>query len=177
MDWMASAGTLAGAVVGVGAALTAERLRWRRDKEREAAQTRRAVYSEFLMALSRGHTDMRSVVLRPDRPSGEALFGELHQALDGAGIWRLRQSLSLTASAEIIHLAEAACDALAVMRDGLIAEPHLRGASYPICRAELWRENAHLREAMRRDLGMDGPADPEVGQYRLSDRSRSRTDD
>ncbi|MFD8047679.1 hypothetical protein ACFV5E_30135 [Streptomyces chartreusis] len=173
MDWISPVSSLAGAVVGVGAALTAERLRWRRDRERDAAQTRRTVYSEFLMALSRGHTDMRSIVLQPDRPSGDALYGELHQALDGAGIWRLRQSLSLTASAEIIQLAEAACDALAAMRDRLIEEPTIRGDSYRVCRAELWRENAHLREAMRRDLGMSGPEDPEVGQYRLSDIRRS----
>lgn len=159
--------------MGVGAALGAERLRWRRDREREAVQTRRAVYSEFLMALSRGHSDMRGIVLRPDRPSGDALYGELHRALDGAGIWRLRQSLSLTASAEIIRLAEAACDALTALRDRLIEEPTIRGDSYVLCRADLWRENAHLREAMRRDLGMEGPEDPEVGQYRLADIRRS----
>ena len=173
MDWISSLSTLAGAVVGVGAALVAERLRWHRDQEREAAQTRRAVYSEFLMALSRGHSDMRGIVLRADRPSGDALYGELHQALDCAGIWRLRQSLSLTASADIIHLAESACDALTSMRDRLIEEPNIRGDSYRACRAELWRDNAQLREAMRRDLGMDGPADPEVGQYRLSDARTS----
>lgn len=124
------------------------------------------------MALSRGHTDMRNVVLQVDLPSGDALYGELHRALDGAGIWRLRQSLSLTATAEIIQLAETACDALAAMRDRLIEEPTVRGDLYKVCRAELWRDNALLREAMRRDLGMNGPTDPEVGQYRLSDIRR-----
>ncbi|MFE9092927.1 hypothetical protein [Streptomyces sp. NPDC007264] len=158
--------TLAGAVVGVSSALIAERLRWRRDQEREGAQTRRVVYSDFLMALSRGHSDMRTVVLRPDRSTDDRLYGELHQALDGSGIWRLRQSLSLTASAEIIQLAVKACDALTRMRDGLIEDPDVRGDAYFLVRADLWRENAHLREAMRRDLGMDGPPDPEVGQYR-----------
>ncbi|MET9831856.1 hypothetical protein ABZ078_21735 [Streptomyces sp. NPDC006385] len=166
MDWISAVSTLAGAVVGVSSALIAERIRWRRDQEREGAQTRRAVYSEFLMALSRGHSDMRTVVLRSDGSTGDRLYGDLHQALDNSGIWRLRQSLSLTASAEIIQLAVRACDALTRMRDGLIEEPDVRGDSYARVRADLWRENAHLREAMRRDLGMDGPPDPEVDQYR-----------
>ncbi|MGW7423064.1 hypothetical protein ACWGJB_23985 [Streptomyces sp. NPDC054813] len=158
--------TLAGAVVGVGSALIAERIRWRRDQEREGAQTRRAVYSAFLMALSQGHSDMRSVILSQDRPIGDRLYGDLHQALDGSGVWRLRQSLSLTASAEIIRLAVDACDALTRMRDGLIENPDVRSDAYFRVRADLWRDNAHLREAMRRDLGMDGAPDPEVGQYR-----------
>lgn len=146
--------------------MIAEHIRWRRDQEKDGAQTRRVVYSDFLMALSRGHSDMRTVVLQPDRSTDDRLYGDLHQALDGSGIWRLRQSLSLTASAEIIQLAVKACDALVRMRDGLIEDPDIRGDAYFRVRADLWRENAHLREAMRKDLGMDGPPDPEVGQYR-----------
>jgi hypothetical protein len=109
---------------------------------------------------------MRMVVLKPDRPTGERLYGDLHRALDGSGVWRLRQSLSLTASAEIIQLAVSACEALTRLRDGLIEDPDVSSDPYLRVRADLWRENAHLREAMRRDLGMDGPPDPEVDQYR-----------
>ncbi|MEV7137026.1 MULTISPECIES: hypothetical protein [Streptomyces] len=163
--------TLAGAVVGVSSALIAERIRWRRDQERDGSQTRRVVYSDFLMALSRGHSDMRTVVLQPDRSTGDRLYGDLHQALDGSGIWRLRQSLSLTASAEIIQLAVRACDALTQMRDDLIADPNVRSDTYFLARDDLWRENAHLREAMRKDLGMEGPPDPEVGRYRYPSAS------
>ncbi|WP_406373387.1 hypothetical protein OG788_24330 [Streptomyces sp. NBC_00647] len=68
--------------------------------------------------------------------------------------------------AEIIHLAVRACDELPCMRDGLIEDPDIRGDAYFRVRADLWRENAHLREAMRKDLGMGGPPDPEVGEYR-----------
>ncbi|WP_405646362.1 hypothetical protein [Streptomyces sp. NBC_00019] len=109
---------------------------------------------------------MRTVVFRVDGATGDRLYADLHQALDGSGVWRLRQSLSLTASAEIIGLAVKACDALISMRDGLVADPDLRGDAYFQVRADLWRENAHLREAMRRDLGMSGLPDPEVGHYR-----------
>jgi hypothetical protein len=167
VDWISPLSTLAGAIVGVSSALMAERIRWRRDREKEAAQTRRGVYSEFLMALSQSHSDMRSVILQGDVPSAEVRYGLLHQALDGSGIWRLRQSLSLTAPAEIIQMAVSTCDALTTMRDVLIDIPDVRNDAYLRSRAELWRTNANLRETMRRDLGMDGPPDPEVGLYRF----------
>lgn len=63
-------------------------------------------------------------------------------------------------------MAVRACDELPCMRDGLIEDPDIRGDAYFRVRADLWRENAHLREAMRKDLGMGGPPDPEVGEYR-----------
>ncbi|MET9898351.1 hypothetical protein [Streptomyces sp. NPDC006446] len=166
MDWITPLSTLAGAVVGVSSALLAERVRWRREQHKEVAQTRRVVYSDFLMALSRGHSDMRTAVLQHDGSTGDRLYGALHQALDGSGIWRLRQTLSLTTSAEIIQLAVMACEALTRMRDLLVEDPDLKGDAYFRVRADLWRENAHLREAMRKDLGMDGPPDPDVGRYR-----------
>ncbi|MET3988115.1 hypothetical protein [Streptomyces sp. PvR034] len=166
MDWIPPVSTLAGAVVGVGSALIAERIRWRREKEKETALTRRGVYCEFLMALSQSHSDMRAVVLGGAGSSPEARYGQLHQALDGSGIWRVRQSLSLTAPAEIIQLAVSTCDALTGVRDVLIETPDVRSERYLRSRADLWHVNAGLRESMRRDLGMDGLPDPEVGRYR-----------
>lgn len=166
MDWVAPISTLAGAVVGVGSALLAERIRWRRDSARERAQTRREVYSEFLMALSQSHSNMRSAAFQSEDLPEARRHGSLHEALDGSGIWRFRQSLSLTAPAEIIGSAVTACNALTAIRDVLIETPDVRSDAYLRVRADLWLANASLREAMHRDLGMEGLPNPEVGQYR-----------
>jgi hypothetical protein len=163
MNWIAP---LIGAVVGVSSALLVERFRWHRDKEKDRAQKRREIYIEFLTALSRSHSSMRSTVLQEGGLIEAKRYGALHEALDGSGIWRVRQSLSLTAPAEIIELAVDTCSALVAMRDVLIASLDVTSDTYMRARDDLWRANAELREAMRRDLGMDGPPDPEVEQYR-----------
>jgi len=157
--------TVTGAIIGIGAGLLAERLRWHRDKEKDRIQKRREVYPEFLMALSQSHSNMRSAVLQNGNPLETASFGALHEALDGSGIWRFRQSLSLTAPAEIIKLAVDTCSALTKMKDVLVERQDVTNDAYLRARADLWRINADLREAMRRDLGMNGPPDPDVGRY------------
>jgi len=128
-------------------------------------QTRRTVYVDFLAALSRSHSEMRTATFR-EGLSGTARFGALHQALDSSGVWTCRQTLSLTAPTEIISLGIAAAIALEQVRDALIAEPDVQSEPYLRARADLWRVNADLREAMRKDLKLDLPPDPEVGVYR-----------
>jgi len=119
------------------------------------------MYVEFLTALSRGHSNLRAVALDrntsvDDRP------GALYIALDDAGVWRLRQSLSLAATREINLLAMAALRALEGVRDALIADPDTSGGDYLRARATLWTANAEIRDAMRRDLGERGEPDPEL---------------
>ncbi|WP_086848265.1 hypothetical protein [Amycolatopsis kentuckyensis] len=166
MNWVTPLATLIGAVVGVGSALLVERFRWTRDREKDRAQQRREVYIEFLMALSQSHSSMRSTVLQAGDDPESRRYLALHEAFDGSGLWRFRQSLSLTAPADIIKLAVDTCDALAAVRDTLVATPDIRSDAYVRAREDLWRTNAELRESMRKDLGMDGPPDPEVARYR-----------
>jgi hypothetical protein len=149
----------------MGSALTVDRFRWRRDGHDQWSQTRRSVYVDFLTALSRGHSEMRAAILREDL-SDAARFGVLHRSLDASGVWIGRQTLSLTAPTEIITLAISAAMALEQVRDVLIADPNVQAEAYLQARADLWRVNADLREAMRQDLRLDLPTDPEVGLYR-----------
>ncbi|WP_405017882.1 hypothetical protein OHV05_13635 [Kitasatospora sp. NBC_00070] len=165
MDWLAPLGTLVGAAVGVGTGLTVDRFRRRHDSADRWLQTRRTVYVDFLTALSRGHSELRAATFREDL-SDAARFGALHQALDGSGIWTCRQTLSLTAPTEIISLGIDAAKALEQVRDTLITEPDVRSEPYLRARADLWKVNADLREAMRKDLRLDLPPDPEVGLHR-----------
>ncbi|MFJ9251102.1 hypothetical protein [Streptomyces sp. NPDC101776] len=166
MDWIAPLSTLGGAVVGVGAALFADRFRWRRDDTVQWRQTRRLIYVDFLVSLSRGHSNMRSATFRHDL-NEDRIFGVMHEALDGSLIWQHRQSLSLTAPSNVIHLAIKAGKTLEGIRDALIADPNVESEPYLRARAELWLVNAELRESMRIDLEMEGPPDPELGAYRF----------
>lgn len=108
---------------------------------------------------------MRIIALRTDTAEEERP-GVLRTALEESGIWRMRQSLSLCASREIIELAVAASDALVAVQDVLISNLDANSDPYLRARADLWVVNAELREAMRKDLGVSGPPDPELGRYR-----------
>lgn len=165
MDWIALVGTIGGAIVGVGSALLAERLRWRRERDQQWAQQRRAVYTEFVMASSRAHSQMRASALKVGLSEPE-LFSEIHQAIDSSQLWQHRQALSLTAPSHIVALAAEVTQALEAIRELLIENPSITGDRFRHLRAVYWLKNADLREAMRSDLGMSGPPDPEVGRYR-----------
>ncbi|MFJ9518936.1 hypothetical protein ACIRPK_11800 [Kitasatospora sp. NPDC101801] len=150
MDWVAPLGTLVGAVVEVGTGLTVDRFGRRHDGADRWLQTRRTVYVDFLTAPSRSHSELRAATFREDF-SGAAGF----QVLDGSGTWTCRRTLSLTAPTEIISLRIDAAKALEQVRDTLITEPDVRSQPYLRARADLWKVNADLREAMRKDLRLD----------------------
>jgi hypothetical protein len=163
MDFSAVLGTIVGAVVGVGSTLLADRARWRRDHDLRQMLIRRETYSDFLAALSQAHTNLRTISLQ-EHPDGVVPPGLLAAGILESGIWRMRQSLSLCAPSPIIELAITACDAMVSIQDALIVNPDHKGAPYLRARAGLWAANANLREAMRKDLGVPGPSDPEVGK-------------
>ncbi|MFJ1955339.1 hypothetical protein ACIOGT_10225 [Streptomyces microflavus] len=168
MDWIAPVSTIGGAIVGVGSALLAERLRWRREGNQQWAQQRRAVYQEFVMASSRAHSQMRASALKSGLSDSER-FSQIHEAIDSSQLWQQRQALSLTAPSHIVALASEVTRALEAIRNLLIEAPSITGDRFLHLRAVYWLKNAELREAMRLDLGMSGPPDPEVGHYRGPD--------
>ena len=167
MDWATSLGTVIGAIVGVGSSLATDRFRSHQDGKSHWAQTRREVYVDFLIALSRGHSEMRAVTFSEGLADGDRC-GALHKALDDAGVWRLRQTLFLIAPQPVISLTIEAGLAIDGVRDALISEFSVDGDLYLRARADLWKVNAELRFAMREDLGVAGPPDPELGHYRYA---------
>ncbi|GAA2074096.1 hypothetical protein GCM10009801_27820 [Streptomyces albiaxialis] len=56
MEWISPVSTALGAGIGVGATLLADRLRWRREREDRALETRQQLYAEYSAALSRIRT-------------------------------------------------------------------------------------------------------------------------
>ena len=167
MDWTTAFGTIVGAVIGIGSTLSVDQVRSRRDRDHQSRSTRQTVYVDYLTALSRSHSNMREVSFRADLDERER-YGALHAALDSSGIWRIRQTLALVAPPEIITLAIEAGRAIQTVRDALIADFDIEGEQYKRERAALWLVNADLRHAMREDLGVAGPPDPEIGAVRYS---------
>jgi hypothetical protein len=165
MDWSTLLGTVMGAVIGIGATLLADRARWRRDHDQRQIQIRRDTYTDFLTALSLAHSTMRTAALR-EYPDGAVVPGTFATGIEESGIWRVRQRLSLCAPAHVIGLAMTACEAMVGIQDALKADPDPGGEPYLRARAALWAANAELREAMRGDLGVLGPPDPEAAALR-----------
>jgi hypothetical protein len=86
----------------------------------------------------------------------------LNAAFDESGIWRSRQALSLAAPHHVVAFAIKASRAIEAMKDVLINDGDTEGSAYDLARRQLWEINAELREAMRQDLGIPGPPDPEL---------------
>jgi hypothetical protein len=165
VDWFAPLSVIVGAALGVGSTLAIERIRWRRDRDQQWDRTRRDVYVDFLTALSRAHSSMRTVALDPGVSTADRLRA-LRFALDDSGVWRSRQSLALTAPHSIIRLAMAASTALEAVLDVLAVAPDDNDDRYLQARQRLWLANAELRSEMRNDLGVEGPGDPELDHLR-----------
>jgi hypothetical protein len=96
----------------------------------------------------------------------------MHAAVNESGVWRSRQALSLAAPSGLIQLAIVAAEAIETVRDVLITNPNTNDSACIDARGRLWAANAELREAMRQDLGVMGPVDPEL----ISIRQRSKID-
>ncbi|MEU4475233.1 hypothetical protein [Micromonospora sp. NPDC023888] len=165
MEWSTILGTIVGAVVGLMSVFLADHLRWRREDKSRLLQARQQVYVDFLAALSKAHSDMRSVAFRTGFSQVERSHALL-EALDASGVWRLRQSISLIGSRKLMHDVVAAARSLEGVREVLSQDADVSSDRYITARNNLWAANAALRELMRKDLGIAGDPDPDVHSYR-----------
>ncbi|MET8042915.1 hypothetical protein ABZU25_18895 [Micromonospora sp. NPDC005215] len=165
MEWSTILGTIVGAMVGLMSVFLADHLRWRREEKSRLLQARQQVYVDFLAALSKAHSDMRSVAFRSEFSPVERSHALL-EALDASGVWRLRQSISLIGSRKLMHEVVTAARCLEGVCEVLSHEADVSSDRYINARNNLWAANAALRELMRKDLGIAGDPDPDVHSYR-----------
>ncbi|TDC81263.1 hypothetical protein E1193_15225 [Micromonospora sp. KC606] len=165
MEWSTIVGTIVGAVVGLISVFLADHLRWRREDKNQWLQARQQVYVDFLAALSKAHSEMRSVVFRGELSDVERRHALL-AATDASGVWRLRQSISLIGSRQLMHEVVAAAQKLEGVCEALSLDPDVSSDRYIEARNNLWAANAALRESMRKDLGIAGDPDPDLHTYR-----------
>jgi hypothetical protein len=162
VDWSILLSTAIGALLGVTSTLAADRTRWRREEGRHWTQTRREAYIDYLQALSSAHSNLRKIADHQPNASLSERYALMNAAVDESGIWRSRQALSLAAPHDLVDHAITASRAVDALKDLLITHPDTRSAAFFHVRQQLWDANAELREAMRQDLGIPGPPDPEL---------------
>jgi hypothetical protein len=60
-QWIAVLGTALGAVIGIGSAFINDRVRWKREQDRDRLGVRRELYSAYIATLTEIHESMRAV--------------------------------------------------------------------------------------------------------------------
>jgi len=119
-QWIAVLGTALGAVIGIGAAFINDRVRWRRDQDRDRLGVRRELYSSYIAALTEIHESMRAVSGRDGlTPAGrrDAVRAVFH---DG-GLYQLRYQIGVIADQQVLDAAETAFSHMRDIRDTLAA--------------------------------------------------------
>lgn len=153
MDWLAQVNTLIGAAIGIGATLLTERVRARREGERERAQVHQRLYSDYLMALSRALEALREV--QHHEPAA-SLPGAARLALKESDSYPLRYQLSVIAPATVVARSEDVYRQLRGLRDMVARGETAESAVFRAARSQYGHAFYLLRQSMRTDLTADG---------------------
>ncbi|MFI9825384.1 hypothetical protein ACIHFC_33840 [Streptomyces sp. NPDC052013] len=154
MDWMTLAGTGLGAVVGVGATLLADRVRWRRELTERNRQERREIYVTCLTKYRQAYEDMHTVAVR-HRGDPEARDAAVREAFRASGCDEVRESALLCAPQEmsdvIERVYEALRDLLEVFASGQpsLDSPELQEHRLRYGKA-VWAARASIRQDLER---------------------------
>jgi hypothetical protein len=158
VDWITLASTAIGAALALGATVIAHFLTSRDGRKRETLADQRRAYLDFALAAEAAHDGLRRAA-DPGRPH-EDLTVETRHAMSESGVYGARETLLVTASAEINGAGEVLLRRLAVMRKAIRSGATLGTRAYhdvyhPVADA-LWR----LRAIARSEFGNE-PFKPE----------------
>jgi hypothetical protein len=151
-QWIAVLGTALGAVIGIGAAFINDRVRWRREQDRDRLGVRRELYSSYIAALTEIHESMRAVSGRDGLTSVErrdAIRAVFH---DG-GLYQLRYQIGVLADQQVLDASEAAFQQMRDIRDTFAAGGRISDPQYQKQRTAWGAVLRTLQHAMRDELG------------------------
>ncbi|MEV0527091.1 hypothetical protein AB0I66_27030 [Streptomyces sp. NPDC050439] len=165
MDWLPLASAALGGVIGSGSTLLADRLRWRRERElrqsdlaREAVERqtalRRETYTQYLAALSKARNGLREVAHAPTLSHDERV-DKLRELFLSSGAYELRFQMQLSASTDLVDLAEAAYKSLRILRTRIEDGAMFSDGLYLAARDAYHGALRDLRAGMRDELGVD----------------------
>ncbi|MDJ1134022.1 hypothetical protein [Streptomyces iconiensis] len=153
MEWLSPISTALGAGIGVGATLLADRLRWRREREDRALETRQQLYAEYSAALSRIRTALNEAANDPGLSEGERRV-RVRELFLAPGAYELRHQLAILAPQEVIGASSAAFKLLRDTRDRIAEGADAASAEYAELEDAYDVAIAELRRVMRKDLGV-----------------------
>ncbi|CAM5292280.1 hypothetical protein ACWIGF_28265 [Streptomyces diastaticus] len=105
MDWGTIAGTVTGALIGVGATSLADRSRWRREQATRQTAIKRELYAAYLAAVAQSWNEIRAAVIDSDDTWPErARLASL--AYRNGGVYKLRYQISITAPPNLVALSD-----------------------------------------------------------------------
>jgi len=151
VDWGTLVGTTLGAVLGVGATLAGEHVRWRRTVRDNRLQDRRTMYADCLVALRRAHEAMR-LAADEEYSDPKARAARIRQAFQGAGCDEARERLVLTADAEVMEAVDASYHSLRQVRETLASGCTVTSDEYDAARRAHGDATRAARTVFRRDL-------------------------
>jgi hypothetical protein len=159
VDWIALASTGFGAVIALGGTVMADHLRRRDEHDRDGLSLRRQSYLDFILALGAALQNLRDVART--EVEGEQRRAAGADALSAAGVYAARERFLMSAPAHIVRAAEAAFQALVVVRDAVRRGVMLNTREYHDVYHPYAEKVWLLRLAVRQDVGAGalGPAD------------------
>lgn len=151
-QWIAVLGTALGAVIGIGAAFINDRVRWRREQDRDRLGVRRELYSSYIAALTEIHESMRAVSGRDGLTSVERRDA-IRDVFHDGGLYQLRYQIGVLADQQVLDASEAAFQQMRDIRDTFAAGGRISDPQYQEQRTAWGAVLRTLQHAMRDELG------------------------
>ncbi|WP_245173264.1 hypothetical protein [Streptomyces aureus] len=155
MDWLPLLSTLAGAAIGIGSTLIADRNRWKREDVKDGLRLRLDVYTQYTTTVKVLGETLRALAER-EHPSDEDRARALREAFRDSGLAVASERMWLTAPEPVVKASNSVFHCLRRICDGYIDGTPLNS---PEDRAR-WEARgtaaARMRKLMREDLGV-GP--------------------
>jgi hypothetical protein len=151
VEWGTLVGTALGAVLGIGATLAGEHLRWRRTVRHNRLQDRRTMYADCLVTLRRAHEAMR-LAADEDDSDPQLRAARIRQAFQASGCDEARERLVLTAPDDVSEAVDASYHALRRIRETLASGSTLASHEYDAARQAHGDATRAARTVFRRDL-------------------------
>ncbi|MFE2296767.1 hypothetical protein ACFXAW_01065 [Streptomyces sp. NPDC059445] len=155
MDWLPLLSTLAGAAIGIGSTLIADRNRWKREDVKDGVRLRLDVYTQYTTTVKVLGETLRALAERQHASDEERALA-LREAFRDSGIAVASERMWLTAPEPVVKASNSVFHCLRHICDGYIDGT---AVSSPQDRAR-WEARgkaaARMRKLMREDLGV-GP--------------------
>ena len=151
VEWSSLVGTGLGAVVGVGATLVGEHVRWRRTTRDNRQQDRRNLYADCLVSFRRAHEAMR-LAADEEHASPQARAARIRQVHQASGCDEARERLILTATNEVVTAIDASYTSLRKIREVLASGATVPTPDYQAARQAHRDATEAARNVLRRDL-------------------------